>query len=535
MRIANAAACGLFVLLTSCLFETADPDTAGPGYLNLQIQLKANANALLKSSAGDTVFDLDSVVIELITSGAATSVNTYPITGRADLGSIAVSQKTFTLASLRTWKAVIYSIDTTLNPPAKDTVHKDSVTFTINPGDTATVAKAIDPRFSILRARLVSNNPVGITNNVKFVRIKVGDVTRDSTPVGPAFRDAEFGNAGTGYLVGDTGTIYRTVNSGANWAAAVSGTANSLYSVSMTGTNAGYAVGLNGTVIKTSTGTAWAPIISNTTNDLYGTWFTGANNGWAVGEGGRITKTTNGTSFTAQTSGTTTDLHAIHCNSSNNCNAVGKDGVIRRTTNGGTNWTAQASPTTAQLNGVYMTGNNSGIAVGNGGVILRYGSGTWSLVTSPVAEDLYNVWFDDANNGTISGAAGTLLTTTNAGAEWAQRASGTVQDLYAVCWNTSGTVILAAGALGTISAGTDNAAFSRGLIGTKSFDMLLAWKYLAPNVSHSLKLEAIDTLHATVVRGYQALKTVNLSPGKDTTVTPNSSLTACGGSNPACQ
>jgi hypothetical protein len=38
------------------------------------------------------------------------------------------------------------------------------------------------------------------------------------------------------------------------------------------------------------------------------------------------------------------------------------------------------------------------------------------------------------------------------------------------------------------------------------------------------------------LRGYQALKTVLLAPGKDTTVTPNSSLAKCGYSGfSACQ
>lgn len=521
------AAFGLFMILTSCLFETHAPDTAEPGYVSLQLQLKPNANALLKSAVGDTVFRLDSLVIELSATGAETTINRYPLSGRADSAAISVDALVFSLASLRTWKALIYTIDTTLTPVAKDTVHRDSVTFTVNPGDTAFVSHAVSPAWAILRARIVSNSPDNVTNNVKYVRIKVDGSTMDSTPVGPAFRSVEFGSAGTGYAVGDSGNIIRSTTSGTNWVSATSSTTANLRAVSMTGTNAGYAVGDGGVVVKTANGTTWAGITSNTTDDLYGTWFTGAINGWAVGEGGLITKTINGTSFTPQTSGTTQDLLAVHFSSANNGNAVGKAGTIRRTTNGGTAWSSQTSGTAQQLNSVYMTGNNSGIACGNAGVILRYVSGTWSNITSGTTVNLNDVWFNGASNGTIVGDGGTILTTTNAGANWTTRASGTVHDLYGIAWSTNGSVITALGALGTVSYSTDNASFSRLLVGTKSFDMLMAYKYFTPNVAHSLVLDAIDTI-AGALRGYQAAKTVLLAPGKDTTVTPNTSLDICG-------
>ena len=60
-----------------------------------------------------------------------------------------------------------------------------------------------------------------------------------------------------------------------------------------------------------------------------------------------------------------------------------------------------------------------------------------------------------------------------------------------------------------------------------AFDVHLSYKYFTPNVSHNLILDAVDTLSGTL-RGYQALKSVLLAPGKDSTLTPSSSLTQCG-------
>ena len=160
--------------------------------MSLELHLKPSTNALLKAATNsDTVFRLDSLVIELSAAGAATQVNKYAISGRADTGNITIPAKTFELASLRTWKALIYTIDTSGSPVRVDTVHRDSVTFSVKPGDTLVVAKTVNPVYAILRARLVSNSPASLANPVKYVRIRVDGVTRDSMPVGPALRSVD--------------------------------------------------------------------------------------------------------------------------------------------------------------------------------------------------------------------------------------------------------------------------------------------------------------------------------------------------------
>ncbi|MDQ3003522.1 MAG: hypothetical protein M3Y08_19975, partial [Fibrobacterota bacterium] len=139
----------LFVLLASCLFETMDMQPNRPGFLNLELSLKPNANALLKSASDDTIFNLDSVLITLSSSGSPDQVYAYPLSGRSDTGNITVSAKIYALPALRTWKAKILTIDTTLNPSRMDTVHRDSITFKINPGDTAFVTKTVNAAYAI--------------------------------------------------------------------------------------------------------------------------------------------------------------------------------------------------------------------------------------------------------------------------------------------------------------------------------------------------------------------------------------------------
>jgi photosystem II stability/assembly factor-like uncharacterized protein len=58
------------------------------------------------------------------------------------------------------------------------------------------------------------------------------------------------GNANTGYEVGNSGTILKTIDGGANWQYQFSGTKESLKSVFFVNANTGYAVGGSGTIIK---------------------------------------------------------------------------------------------------------------------------------------------------------------------------------------------------------------------------------------------------------------------------------------------
>jgi photosystem II stability/assembly factor-like uncharacterized protein len=552
----NRGAFAFFLVLASCLFETREMGASpeADGYLNLDLLLKANNTALFKSAStasatsatsaasaastasADTLFSLDSVVVILSAPGADTARYAYAAGGRPDTGVIHVSSRVYALASLRTWKAIILTIDISLNPPGRDTVHMDSVSFTLKPADTAFVSKTVSPRFSLLRARLLSNAPASIANNVKWIRIRVDNVTRDSARVGTVFRFVDFGNSNTGCAVGDSGSIIRTTDRGATWAAAISGTTRNLRGVTFPSANTGFAVGEAGAVVKTTSGTTWSPITSGTVQNLNGTFFTGASNGWAVGNAGTILKSANGTSFAAQTSGTTRNLNSVHFTTTNNGNAVGDGGIILRSVNGGATWTPQASGTTQRLNGVFFPAAATGFAVGDGGVILKTtnSGGTWTALASGTTANLNEVFFVDALEGYAVGDGGVLLSTGNA-ATWTLRATGTTQNLYGIAWSANASGAIAVGGLGALVTSANGTAWTLAWSGTKSFDEQMTCKYLTPNVPHTLIMQAIDVESGTL-RGYQASRTLLLAPGKDTTVTPASSLVQCGygGATPAC-
>ena len=92
-----------------------------------------------------------------------------------------------------------------------------------------------------------------------------------------------------------------------NWITLTSGTTNTLNSVFFTDVNTGYAVGYSGTILKTiNGGTAWTAQTSGTTNVLTSVFFTDSNTGYAVGWFGTILKTVNGgVNWVAEISGVT--------------------------------------------------------------------------------------------------------------------------------------------------------------------------------------------------------------------------------------
>ena len=103
-----------------------------------------------------------------------------------------------------------------------------------------------------------------------------------------------FTDTSTGYVVGGSGIILKTINGGTTWTALTSITNNDLISVYFTDTNTGYAVGAY-TIVKTiDGGNTWTDLSSGIKVYLWSVYFTKINTGYAVGNAGTILKTING-------------------------------------------------------------------------------------------------------------------------------------------------------------------------------------------------------------------------------------------------
>ncbi|MFZ1978969.1 MAG: YCF48-related protein [Bacteroidota bacterium] len=90
---------------------------------------------------------------------------------------------------------------------------------------------------------------------------------------------------------------------------------------------------------------------------------------------------------------------------------------------------------------VSCTDANTGTAVGYCGSIVRTtdGGANWAIQTSGTRNNLQSVLFTDANTGTAVGDSGTILRTTNGGATWTSQSSGTTNSLLGVHFTDANT------------------------------------------------------------------------------------------------
>ncbi|RJP77052.1 MAG: T9SS C-terminal target domain-containing protein [Candidatus Zixiibacteriota bacterium] len=127
------------------------------------------------------------------------------------------------------------------------------------------------------------------------------------------------------------GMIERSTDQGQNWTTTwFGGYDTGLLALDFPSANVGYAVGINGTCIKTENGgQTWSALTTGTSSILYGVAFLTEQEGWAVGDSGLILHTTNGgTTWETQPSGIFTTLYAVDFSSAGLGYAVGEGGII---------------------------------------------------------------------------------------------------------------------------------------------------------------------------------------------------------------
>src|SRR5256886_3139786 len=85
-------------------------------------------------------------------------------------------------------------------------------------------------------------------------------------------------DSGTGFVVGDTGTILKSSDAGATWAPLASGTSTTLHGIYFLDPNDGIAVGDSGTILRTTDGgAAWQNVASGVVDGLRSVSFSGIN------------------------------------------------------------------------------------------------------------------------------------------------------------------------------------------------------------------------------------------------------------------
>ena len=250
-----------------------------------------------------------------------------------------------------------------------------------------------------------------------------------SSPTNKALYDFGFSGSSTGYAVGAEGTVLKTTDGGKTWKKP-SGEPGSgdFFAVSLLDSKTVLAAGQKGILIKTTDGgSTWQRLETGTEKNLYDLRMITSSTGFVVGEGGLILKTTDGgKTWKQKPSGTSADLLDVSVPGSNTSAAwiAGANGILLKTADGGSTWSMLPSGTAQDIPSLQMISQSEGWAGVSDGTLLKTSDGgkTWKSIRilDWKASDLTDLAFLSFGNGLVSGSDGTLFETTDSGATWLQ-------------------------------------------------------------------------------------------------------------------
>lgn len=238
------------------------------------------------------------------------------------------------------------------------------------------------------------------------------------------FTNIFFIDANTGTAIGLSGTIRRTTNGGVNWITQTV-PADNLYGIYFLNSSTGYISGDAVFYKTTNGGNTWVdpggPVRLHR-----GIFFTDANTGYTCSGVGALDKTTNGgAAWTVLSSGTTQNLNNIKFADASTGYVSGYNGTMLKTTDGGSSWFSLSTGITDHLFALAVINADVVYAGGESGKLIKTTNGgtTWSNLTSGITGRITNFSFLNANTGTGSANGNFIIRTTNGGSTWVSQVS----------------------------------------------------------------------------------------------------------------
>jgi photosystem II stability/assembly factor-like uncharacterized protein len=314
-----------------------------------------------------------------------------------------------------------------------------------------------------------------------FGNIQAQDWRKVTTRTFPGIRGIYFVNDNTGWAVGASGLVYKSVDAGDNWAVVYDDADSITYlEVFFVDENTGFVGGKYGSVLKSiDGGTNWTNInLPAGTEDVKAIHANSVNQVWVLahsGSGSKIFSTSDGGSNWQDLFTIAQPANDLHFSGTHGL-AVGKTNADLYYTSDGINWNTASAPslggfnyTRSDIRGVYMVNSQLGYAVGWGSLIglqpsihlkTTDGGATWSYLTqlaeNRTYDNLYSVYFKDADNGIAvgGGSRGSVaVRTTDGGLNWVPVTIPCGTTLSTV--SGSGNDVWVCGGSGTILRSTD--------------------------------------------------------------------------------
>ena len=152
----------------------------------------------------------------------------------------------------------------TLMASGKDQYHAfQSLAFPFAPYRTDVSSLEIEPNNGKSHMSNLKANYLAITLIFSLISSVFGQWSPVDSGTTSNLNGAILLDSGTGFVVGDTGTILKSTDAGATWSPLTSGTSTTLHGIYFLDPNEGVAVGDSGTILRTTDGgVAWQSIAS---------------------------------------------------------------------------------------------------------------------------------------------------------------------------------------------------------------------------------------------------------------------------------
>lgn len=263
----------------------------------------------------------------------------------------------------------------------------------------------------------------------------------------------------TGYAVGANGTVLRTFDGGNNWTVLTPPAVGTFYTVKFIDQNTGFIMGASGRIFKTTdAGTTWVQKTSGATSSIWtsdilpdGMTIYAAGGGSGVG---LLLKSTDaGETWSSLTPPANVVFRGIQFDDSNpqigylaGEALAGVSNSMYKTTDGGASWSLLTTPyaNPGDLNnffGISVIDQNNVFVVGGNKRIAKTtdGGSTWTKLDNATANYYRGTYFTTPNKGYVVGANGKILYTNNGGSSFTSQTTGTTQILNSVFVNQCGT------------------------------------------------------------------------------------------------
>jgi len=259
------------------------------------------------------------------------------------------------------------------------------------------------------------------------------------------------GYGDTAYVVGDNGTMLRSLDSGQTWSALTSGVSERLNDMYFWTPDSGIVVGDNGLILRSiDAGLTWATVASGVTENLYCISFDcNRPNGVIGGSSQTILRSNNrGQTWSIVQTGFLGEFIGADMASNMDGMIVGVNSIFQplagETTDGAVTWDFHAF----YLNGNEGNANDvhaftaqeatvvSSVFDGTGAISTTIDRGA-NWTTTLVSEDLVGIDFPILNTGYVVGSSGTIMKTTDHGSTWVDQVSGTGEKLREVSFSDS--------------------------------------------------------------------------------------------------